>query len=134
MASGQTANFGLNQWVAKDPVLREEFNQDNAKLDAVLEQLSAEYICIGSYTGDGTADTRTIPLPFTPQLVMVSGHYGNEHVQYGYFTIAFGTYCHSFLGESNGGDGNIRIVEKGFQILGTHHNLNGFEEHYIAIR
>ena len=37
MASGQTSNYGLNQWAAEDPVLRTDFNQDNAKLDAVLE-------------------------------------------------------------------------------------------------
>ena len=38
MASGQTTNYGLNQWAAEDPVLRTDFNQDNAKLDAALER------------------------------------------------------------------------------------------------
>ena len=36
MASGQTANYQLNQWEAEDKVLRTEFNADNAKLDAAL--------------------------------------------------------------------------------------------------
>ena len=39
MASGQTEHYGLNQWEANDQVRREEFNADNAKLDAALEEL-----------------------------------------------------------------------------------------------
>lgn len=42
MASGQTANYLLNQWEAEDKVLRTEFNADNAKLDAALAGLAAE--------------------------------------------------------------------------------------------
>ena len=42
MASGQTANYQLNQWEAEDKVLRTEFNADNAKLDAALAELAAE--------------------------------------------------------------------------------------------
>ena len=42
MASGQTANYQLNQWEAEDKVLRTEFNADNAKLDAALAGLAAE--------------------------------------------------------------------------------------------
>ena len=41
MASGQTTNFGLNQWTAADKVLREEFNRDNVKLDTNLEAIRA---------------------------------------------------------------------------------------------
>ncbi|WP_294515663.1 hypothetical protein [uncultured Intestinimonas sp.] len=36
MASGYTANYGLCQWQRSDQFLREEFNQDNAKIDAAL--------------------------------------------------------------------------------------------------
>ena len=43
MASGQTANYQLNQWEAEDKVLRTEFNADNAKLDAALAELAADY-------------------------------------------------------------------------------------------
>lgn len=41
MASNYTENYGLCQWEATDQVLREEFNQDNAKLDEALFQLQA---------------------------------------------------------------------------------------------
>ena len=39
MASGQTSNYGLNQWAAEDPVLREAFNQDNTKVDMIMGSL-----------------------------------------------------------------------------------------------
>ena len=54
MASSYTEHFQLNQWAAEDPVLREDFNADNAKLDKVIPR-----IVTGTYTGDGTAE-RTI--------------------------------------------------------------------------
>lgn len=41
MASSQTNNYGLNQWSEEDRVLRQEFNQDNAKTDIALESLEA---------------------------------------------------------------------------------------------
>lgn len=37
MASGYTANYGLCQWEPEDQFLREEFNEDYAKLDAALK-------------------------------------------------------------------------------------------------
>lgn len=36
MASNYTENYGLCQWEATDQVLRTEFNEDNAKVDAAL--------------------------------------------------------------------------------------------------
>ena len=40
MANSQTEHYGLNQWAAEDKVLREEFNQDNAKIDAEIQLLA----------------------------------------------------------------------------------------------
>ena len=40
MASNHTTNYNLNQWEATDQVLRTEFNQDNAKIDAALKGLA----------------------------------------------------------------------------------------------
>ena len=36
MATNQTENYDLNQWLSTDQVLRTDFNADNAKLDAAL--------------------------------------------------------------------------------------------------
>lgn len=34
---GQTANYQLNQWVKTDRIMMEDFNSDNAKIDAALK-------------------------------------------------------------------------------------------------
>ena len=39
MASNQTSSYGLSQWEATDQVKRTDFNADNAKIDAALEEL-----------------------------------------------------------------------------------------------
>ena len=36
MASNHTAQFGLSQWAATDPVRREDFNEDNRKIEEAL--------------------------------------------------------------------------------------------------
>lgn len=67
MASNYTSNYGLCQWETADQVLREEFNEDNRKVDRTLGTLAetiAEHtislgkcgnckIVCGSYTGNG---------------------------------------------------------------------------------
>ena len=63
-----TQNYQLNQWEASDRVLREDFNSDNAKIDAALGTIP--HAVIGTYTGDG-AESRTIPLDFTPRALYV---------------------------------------------------------------
>ena len=92
MASNYTSNYGLCQWEATDQVLRTEFNEDNAKMDAVLDTLEqavtqqgAELesqataiaklgncqFYIASYTGDGTTKTLSHLFPHKPVVVMI---------------------------------------------------------------
>ena len=40
MATNQTENYDLNQWLSTDQVLRTDFNTDNAKVDAALAGLA----------------------------------------------------------------------------------------------
>lgn len=40
MASNYTEHFSLNQWLPDDQVKRTDFNEDNAKIDAALNDLS----------------------------------------------------------------------------------------------
>ena len=54
MASNHTANFGLNQWAATDPVLREDFNEDNQKIEEAMAGFGNCRIVTGSYAGTGT--------------------------------------------------------------------------------
>ena len=84
MPSSQTPNYNLNQWSRDDRVLMEDFNADNAKIDAALgekadksavEELNAQVgqvelsmprVVFGTYTGDGAA-SKHIELGFPPQ-------------------------------------------------------------------
>ena len=38
-STNKTGNIQLNQWVAEDPVLMEDFNADNQKLDAAIGEI-----------------------------------------------------------------------------------------------
>ena len=42
MASGQTAHYGLSQWEPEDSFLREDFNQDLARIDTALAEKAGE--------------------------------------------------------------------------------------------
>ena len=39
MATNHTEKYELNQWLPTDPVIRTDFNEDNAKIEATLEML-----------------------------------------------------------------------------------------------
>lgn len=87
-STNKTENIGLNQWVASDPVLREDFNADNAKIDAALKSMGEELtnglegirsgllkVTTGSYVGTGTSGStnpNTLTFDFEPLLVFVS--------------------------------------------------------------
>lgn len=47
MASGYTANYGLCQWQPTDKFLREEFNQDNEKIDAAIKAVKDSATAVG---------------------------------------------------------------------------------------
>ena len=40
-STNKTPYYGLNQWAASDPVLREDFNADNAKIDAAIKSAAS---------------------------------------------------------------------------------------------
>jgi len=91
MSTNHTANYNLCQWVPSDKVLRTDFNEDNAKLDAALAGLNRRtsavegrtsglednaytiqnpQVVVGHYTGNG-ALTQAIHLGFRPKVVLV---------------------------------------------------------------
>ncbi|EGJ46027.1 hypothetical protein HMPREF0866_02181 [Ruminococcaceae bacterium D16] len=76
MASNYTENYGLCQWEATDQVLREDFNRDNAKIDAAIAARGNCYITAGTYVGTGESRNEhpnTIITGFAPLLVIISG-------------------------------------------------------------
>lgn len=56
MSTNHTPNFNLCQWEAADKVLRDDFNQDNAKIDAALRDMRP-YL-LHSFTTE--ADTESV--------------------------------------------------------------------------
>ena len=67
-----TTNYNLNQWEDGDVVRREDFNADNAAIDAALKSVSdaSPEIVFGTYTGNGNA-SQGINLGRTPKIVLV---------------------------------------------------------------
>ena len=75
----KTENYGLNKWGEHDEIKHEDFNADNAKIDAAIRGnadaintviTTMPKIATGTYIGDG-AYGRIIPLEFTPTAVIV---------------------------------------------------------------
>lgn len=95
MASNYTENYGLCQWEATDQVLREEFNQDNKKVDAALRELTEKDVSLEekntlleaalskcgncrmyttTYTGQGgSVAKQSIAFPWLPLVVIIMG-------------------------------------------------------------
>lgn len=73
-STNQTTKYKLSQWVEDDPVLREDFNEDNRKIEtaikAVEDAQKAFKIFPGTYTGTG-ASVRTITPGFFCRAVLV---------------------------------------------------------------
>ena len=129
----KTTNYQLNQWAKSDRIRMDDFNADNAKIDAALKEVAdnaaqAPKIHFGSYTGDG-ASSRVISLGTTPKAVLVfmNGYRiasGDGNTRYGGFAVT-------------GRDAEaVRICEDGFTIYaGSSYfsNMSGSVYTYLAI-
>ena len=70
MASNYTEHYGLCQWEETDQVMREEFNENNAKIDAALSAMRTVSSCVtGNYIGnDGDVH---VELGFRPSFLFI---------------------------------------------------------------
>ena len=129
MASGQTSNYGLNQWAAEDPVLREDFNQDNAKIDAALE--ATPKFAVGSYAGNGSADAREIIVGFRPSLVYIcTTGYWFDSAGYTYGGLITEEY--PLRRDHNTGPVLAELSDQGFVLFsGTGQRVNYKDTKYI---
>ena len=76
-----TSNYNLSQWAGEDRILREDFNADNAKIEAALHNMAQStalagncHITIGSYVGTGTYGEEnpcTLTFDFEPQIIFL---------------------------------------------------------------
>lgn len=136
----KTANFQLTQWEKTDRIMMEDFNRDNAAIDAALKanadavaavQGAVPKIVFGTYIGDG-ADSRTIPLGFTPKAVLVT-------TAYGAFFVPYDTYGGLALENYDAEHGNkkaVHIIANGFTVYHASPclvNANNTRYHYMAI-
>lgn len=67
----KTAQFGLNQWEMSDRIQMQDFNRDNAAIEAALARRNCRFYT-ASYTGDGEA-TKSWTFPAKPVLVVIIG-------------------------------------------------------------
>ena len=140
MASQQTPNYRLSRWAGTDRILVEEFNDNWDKIDAALKsnaeaitavQAAVPKIVFGTYIGDG-ADSRTIPLGFTPKAVLVT-------TAYGAFFVPYDTYGGLALENYDAEHGNkkaVHIIANGFTVYHASPclvNANNTRYHYMAI-
>ena len=93
MSTNHTSKYALSQWLHGDPVLMDDFNEDNRKLDSALTDLALKKadltaltalsetvsalprVAAGTYNGDGST-TKTLSfssLGRPPKLVCVQG-------------------------------------------------------------
>ena len=106
MSTNHTTNYNLNQWEAADKVLRTEFNEDNAKIDAALKssadaigalegQMAGKGNCqlhYSAYTGNGNT-SRTFTFSGPPRFLCIMGG-GSDYfllaVQGAPFSVCYG--------------------------------------------
>ena len=74
-----TEHYQLNQWDAADRVLREDFNRDNAKVDAALAKCASDHVCsrllhtvVPSDTPRFDLDVSTLDLTAFQELILYS--------------------------------------------------------------
>ena len=131
-----TQNYQLSQWDADDPVLRTDFNADNAKIDAALKaetdartaalsSLSSSRNCqavITGYTGSGVSgESNPNYLSFARRPLFI--HVGGEAASG--FSAVYGqtlTTCYA-----NGAVRYIRITWSGNSVS-WYEDSNGYKE------
>ena len=67
----KTANFQLNQWEKTDRVMMDDFNADNAKIEAALLNRNCQFYT-ATYKGDGNG-SKTWTFPSKPIMVLIAG-------------------------------------------------------------
>ena len=66
----KTAQFGLNQWEMSDRIQMDDFNRDNAIIDAALAKRNCQFYT-ASYVGDGQT-TLNLTFPHKPMILFIT--------------------------------------------------------------
>ena len=82
MASNYTTNYQLNQWAKSDRIMMDDFNADNAKIDAALKAVAdgGAKLAVGTYSGTGNSTDTTVTVGFPVKaLILVIGYSLDGH-------------------------------------------------------
>ena len=148
MSTNHTEHYSLCQWEPADKVLREDFNADNAALDAALARIEATAsaaktqaqqlsdtayttgfppFVAGTFTGDGQA-SRLIELGFHPTAVLLFTGNGLTFVS---------PNCYGGLATRGMSTGAVAVSNTGFTVYvrdGGRGNDKNYSYNYIAFR
>ena len=131
----QTPNYQLNQWEKTDRIQMEDFNADNAKIEAAIlgaseaaaaAAASGLKVVTGSFSGNGTTGVRSYTLGFKPRLLFVFTDFSSSS-SYTQGLLITDVMCTSFGSSGNchmqncGTPGSL--TENGFKIQHTNANL-----------
>ena len=158
MSTNYTEHYNLCQWEPADKVLREDFNADNAKIDAALKNVQttaetakaqAQTITNAAYTktdyppmvtgffSGNDASSREIDLGFRPKAVLLCPSNGSIW-NAGIYNSSDITIFGGLATEHYGCGGAITITNKGFRVGYNHQtlhtNASGCRYSYIAFR
>ena len=107
----KTTNYQFNQWAKSDRLMMDDFNADNAKIDAALGALQ---IVTGIYTGSGNdANCRVdVALGFRPKAVLVMANKFQFSGNGAFFALAVDT-------EDAADNGYLALTDTGFAAKST---------------
>ena len=107
----KTTNYQLSQWAKSDRLMMDDFNADNAKIDAALGALQ---IVTGIYTGSGNdANCRVdVALGFRPKAVLVMANKFQFSGNGAFFALAVDT-------EDAADNGYLALTDTGFASKST---------------
>jgi len=123
-STDKTPNIDLNQWISSDNVLMEDFNSDNAKLEAAFAAAAPVF---GSYNARfPPSEAIHINLGFKPRVLILSGRERVEYESLPLYRLASPTV----------GTSGLSFTTTGFSVVGAL-NLNGTGTNpyrYLAFR
>lgn len=139
----QTENYQLTQWEKSDRIQMEDFNRDNAALDAALTAQAAELaavqaaltkcgncrIWMGGYTGTGTyAETGdpTFTFPQMPVVFIIKGPRSSLLIAQGGESSGFAILYGSFSSDSYATDRKLTWNGNQVTIEGKNNALESF--------
>ena len=113
----KTTDYQLNQWAKSDRLMMDDFNADNAKIDAALGALQ---IVTGIYTGSGNdANCRVdVALWFRPKAVLVMANKFQFSGNGAFFALAVDT-------EDAADNGYLALTDTGFAAKSTLATVDG---------